>query len=143
MCHFQQFQWIWRGLTIIYKILKNMHFRNRKIQLSSLRAVWSVSLLRPHSGRHTETAIINNYFVFQDLEFPFFSIFKYFLNYCQIPRNPLKTPEVGKCRNNGDTSYPQLLFLFSCLKSNQSNFQLHWSKRKVVSSILTYPSKKT
>ena len=142
MYNFQQFQWIWRDLTIIWKILKNMHFRNHKIQLS--RAVWSVSLLRPHSGRHTETAIINNYFVFQDLEFPFFSIFFKLLS------NPSKsieivencTSEVGKHRNNGDISYPRMLFLKTSLKSNQSNFQLHWSKRRVVSSIQTYPSKK-
>ena len=77
MYHFQQFQWIWRDLTIILKILKNMHFRNHKIQLS--RAVWSVSLLRPHSGRHTETAIIDNYFVFQDLRFPYVSLFLKFI----------------------------------------------------------------
>ena len=124
------------------KILKNAHFRNHKIQLS--RHVWSVSLLRPHSGRHTETAIINNYFVFQDLEFPFFSIFLHLLS------NPSKsiefvekcTSEVGKCRNSWDNSFSHILFLWSSLKSNQSNFQLHWSKRRVVSSIQTYPSKK-
>ena len=73
-------------LTIILKILKNIHFRNHKIQLS--RVVWSVSLLRPHSGRHTETAIINYYLVFQDLQFPFFSIFFKLLS------NPSKSIEI-------------------------------------------------
>ena len=134
---FDQIQGKPMDLTIFLKILKNMHFQNREIKLS--RVVWSVSLLRPHSGRHTETAIINNYFVFQDLEFPFFSIFFKLLS------NPSKsieivencTSEVGKHRNNGDISYPRMLFLKTSLKSNQSNFQLHWSKRKVVSSIQT------
>ena len=87
-------------LTIFLKILKTMHFQNREIKLS--RVVWSVSLLRPHSGRHTGTAIINNYFVYQDLEFPFFSTF------LQILSNPFKsieivengTSELEKCRNN-------------------------------------------
>ena len=100
MYHFQQFQWIWKDLTIILKKLKNMHFRNHKIQLS--RAVWSVSLLRPHLGRHTETAIINNYFVFQDLEFSFFSIFFKLLTNSsksiEIVENG--TFELEKCRNN-------------------------------------------
>ena len=50
-----------------------MHFQNHKIQLS--RAALSVSLLRPHSRGHTETARTNKYFVFQDFTFPFFSIF--------------------------------------------------------------------
>ena len=49
---------------------------------------------------------------------------------------------VRKCINNGDTSFSHYLFFLTSLKSNQSNFQLHWSKRKVVSSIQTYPSKK-
>ena len=63
-------------LTIILKILKNMHFQNREIKLS--RVVWSVSLLRPHSGGHTETAVIKNYFVFQDFQiFRFFIILKF------------------------------------------------------------------
>ena len=49
---------------------------------------------------------------------------------------------VRKCINNGDTSFPHILSFLSSLKSNQSSFQLHWSKIKVVSSIQTYPSKK-
>ena len=44
---------------------------------------------------------------------------------------------VRKCINSGDTSFPHILFFLTSLKSNQSNFQLHWSKRKVVSSIQT------
>ena len=56
----------------------------------------------------------------------------------------LRTDQYGvrKCINNGDTSFSQMLLFLTSLKSNQSNFQLHWSKRKVVSSIQTYPSKK-
>ena len=70
---FDQIQGKPMDLTIILKILKNMHFQNREIKLS--RVVWSVSLLRPHSGGHTETATANNYFVFQDFKFSFFSLF--------------------------------------------------------------------
>ena len=70
---FDQIQGKPMDLTIILKILKNMHFQNREIKLS--RVVWSVSLLRPHSGGHSETAAIKNYFVFQDFQISDFSIF--------------------------------------------------------------------
>ena len=48
-----------RATHRILKVLKNKHFRNRKIKLS--RVVSSVSLFRLHLGGHTETARINNY----------------------------------------------------------------------------------
>ena len=84
---FDQIQGKPMDLTIFLKILKNMHFQNREITLS--RVVWGVSLLRPHSGGHTETAVIKNYFVFQDFRFPYFSLF---LKIMTNPSNPLKIP---------------------------------------------------
>ena len=84
---FDQIQGKPMDLTINFKILKYIHFQNREIKLS--RVVWSVSLLRPHSGGHTETAVIKNYFVFQDFRLPYFSIF---LKLLTNPSNPLKIP---------------------------------------------------
>ena len=55
-----------------------MHFRNLKIKLS--RVVWSVSLPRPNSRGHAETARVNNYFVFQDFKFPYVSLFSKFID---------------------------------------------------------------
>ena len=130
MYNFQQFQWIWKDLTIIWKILKNIHFRNHKIQLS--RAVWSVSLLQPHSGRHTETAIIDNYFVFQDLQFPFLSIFFKLLS------NPFKSLEIVEndtseariYRNIENHKNPSKPLVKYPEESNSSNFELHRAKHK-------------
>ena len=127
---FQQIQGIWRDLAIILKILKNTHFRNHKIQLS--RAVWSVSLLRPHSGRHTETAIIDNYFVFQDLQFPFLSIFFKLLS------NPFKSLEIVEndtseariYRNIENHKNPSKPLIKYPEESNSSNFELHRAKHK-------------
>ena len=117
-------------LTKSWKILKNMHFRNHKIQLS--RAVWSVSLLRPHSGRHTETAIIDNYFVFQDLQFPFLSIFFKLLS------NPFKSLEIVEndtseariYRNIENHKNPSKPLIKYPEESNSSNFELHRAKHK-------------
>ena len=60
-----------------FKNIENMYFRNLKIKLS--RVVWSVSLPRPNSRGHAETVRVNNYFVFQDLRFPYVSLFLKFI----------------------------------------------------------------
>ena len=93
--------------------------------------------VRPKQG-NTSNSSRKLYFVISKMY-----IFQYFPIFFKLLSNPSKsieivencTSEVGKHRNNGDISYPRMLFLKTSLKSNQSNFQLHWSKRKVVSSI--------
>ena len=95
--------------------------------------------VRPKQG-NTSNISRKLYFVISKMH-----IFQHFSIFFKLLSNPSKsieivencTSEVGKHINNGDISYPQMLFLQSSLKSNQSNFQLHWSKRKVVSSIQT------